>query len=150
MAANTTLAPGTSPGTLKVSGAIAMSANSTFSAELAGNVAGTGYSQLELTGGGSIDVTNATLSVTLGYAPTSSDILTIIFGGPVTGEFVNAPNGFSFPLGTFMGTPYRATILYTGTAVILTNPVPEPATILGVCAAVGGAISYWRRRKTAD
>jgi len=44
------------------------------------------------------------------------------------------------------GNPANAPLHYTST--ITTTPVPEPATILGVCAAAGGLYA-WRRKRRA-
>ena len=93
---------------------------------------------------------NATLSTTLNYAPADTDIWTIINGGPVTGIFLNQPNNSEVVLGTFMGTFYKATIVYSGTNVVLTNPTPEPASTLSACAGVGiaiAAVRRWRSRR---
>ena len=64
-ASGSTLAPGTSPGILTVTGAVTMTSGANYSIQLNGNAPGTGYSQLNLTGGGSINLNNATLAVLL-------------------------------------------------------------------------------------
>jgi hypothetical protein len=145
LVSGSTLAPGGSPGVLTVTGAVAMSAGTNFSVQLNGPTAGTGYSQLNLTGGGSVNLNNATLAPTLGYVPSPADTFTIITGGPVAGIFNGLPNNSQIDLGSFNGQPYKATIIYTSNSVFLTSPVPEPATILGVCAAVGCGVGAWRR-----
>ena len=135
LASSSTLAPGMSPGILTITGAVTMSNGSTFSVQLDSATVGTGYSQLNLTGGGSIALNNATLATTINYVPAASDIWTIINGGPVSGIFLNQPNNSEVILGTFMGIPYKATIVYSGTSVALINPTPEPALALGAAFA---------------
>jgi hypothetical protein len=108
---------------------------------------GTGYSQLNLTGGGSINLNSATLGISLNYAPPVTDSFLIINGGPVTGTFLGLPNNANVILGTFLGNQYKATIVYAANSVSLVSPTPEPATILGACAAAAGAVSVWRRRR---
>ena len=103
--------------------------------QLSGASVGTGYSQLNLTGGGSIALNNATLATTINYVPAASDFWTIISGGPVSGIFFNQPNNSEVILGTFMGISYKAIIQYSATSVTLVNPTPEPALTLGAAFA---------------
>jgi hypothetical protein len=145
-----TLAPGTSPGILTVSGAVAMSTGTNFSVQLNGPTAGAGYSQLNLNGGGSVNLNNATLVTSIGYAPPVTDVFTIISGGPVTGIFNGLPNDSLVILGNFNGNQYKATIVYTANSVMLVSPVPEPATVLSACAAVGCGVGIWRRRRVTS
>jgi hypothetical protein len=146
LASGSTLAPGASPGILTITGPVTMTGGSTFSMQMNGNTAGTGYSQLNLTGGGSIALNNATFSVSLGFAPADTDFFTVITGGAVSGIFNGLPNGTTIILGTFGGGTYKADIQYTSNAVTLINVVPEPACMLLICAGVGGALSAIRRR----
>jgi hypothetical protein len=148
-ASGSTLAPGTSPGILTVTGAVTMTSGATFGIELNGNSAGTGHTQLNLAGGGSINLNNATLSSSLGYAPALSDVFTIISGGPVAGTFNGLPNNSTFVIGTFQGTQFHANIVYTASSVLLTQPIPEPGHLLLMSAGVGAAISVVRRRVKA-
>src|SRR5205823_4901142 len=144
LASGTTLAPGTSPGILTVTGAVTMTSGATFSMQMNGNTAGTGYSQLNLTGGGSIALNNATFSVSLGYGPADTDFFTVITGGPVSGIFNGLPNGSTVNLGMFNGGTFKADIMYTSNTVMLVNVVPEPASILLICAGAGGALGAIR------
>ena len=112
-----------------------------------GNTAGTGYSQLNLTGGGSIALNDATFSISLGYAPADTDFFTVITGGPISGIFNGLPNGTTIILGTFGGGTYKADIMYTSNLVFLTNVVPEPGCLLLICAGLGGAIGAVRNRR---
>jgi hypothetical protein len=125
---------------------VTLFAGSTFAAELNGPTPGSSASnhdQLNLTGGGSIDLGSATLLTSLGYAPGAGDNLAIIAGGPVTGTFAGLPNSTQFTVGTFGGTPYVATITYNPSSVVLSGfqPVPEPAHLLLLAACALGA---WR------
>jgi hypothetical protein len=145
-ASGSTLAPGTSPGILTVTGAVTMTSGANYSIELNGNTAGTGHTQLNLTGGGSINLNNATLTSSLGYAPAPADVFTIISGGPVAGTFNGLPNNSTFVIGSFQGNQFRATIVYTATSVLLTQPVPEPIHVLLVGAGGAVVIGSVRRR----
>jgi autotransporter-associated beta strand protein len=147
-----TLAPGASPGILTVAGAVTFSSGSAFAVALNGPTPGNGannYGQLNLTGGGSANLGGATLLTNLGYAPSAADSLSIITGGPITGTFINAPNNTPFPIGSFGGTTYTATITYGATAMVVSNfqPVPEPAHLLALAAAGLGVACFVRRRR---
>ena len=148
VASGGTLAPGASPGILTVIGPVTLTAGANFVVDLSGAIAGSGYSQVALNSGGSANLNNATLTTTLNYAPSIGDTFTIITGGTVTGTFAGLPQGATVNLGTFMGTPYTATIAYNATSVVLT--VPEPTCILAACSAVGAIVAGIRaRRRTA-
>ncbi len=140
-----TLHPGNSPGILTIMSAVTLASGANFAVDLNGATIGTTYSQLNLTGGGSINLGNATLVTSLGYAPAPGDSFTIITGGTVSGIFNGLTSGSMVPLGTFQGTPYSGYITYNSTSVVLT-PVPEPMGILAACAAATGIIGLWRRR----
>jgi hypothetical protein len=137
------LSPGASPGTLTITGAVTMSTSASYSVELNGAAAGVSYDQLNLGGGGSINLNNSTLVTSLGYAPAPADSFTIITGGPVTGTFSGLPDGSTVLLGNFGGTDYTRTIQYGPTSVVL-SPVPEPGHILLLASAAAFA---WRRRR---
>jgi len=147
------LHPGGSPGIL-ASGSLAMSAGFNFDVSLDGPVAGTGYSELDVTG--AVDLGGATLGATLGYAPAASpqDLLYIIRNDgddPVTGQFAGLPQMSEFNL-LYNGTPYQALISYQGDydAKTLTGgndvvlALPEPATL--ALLALGGILAMRRRR----
>jgi fibronectin-binding autotransporter adhesin len=148
---NGTLAPGDSPGILNVTAPVTLNSGSVFAVELNGPTPGNGpnnHDQLNLTGGGSVNLGGATLTVTLsnGYVPanmTSGDTLTIITGGPVSGTFAN---GNSIVINGF----YPATIQYGSNSVVLQfQPVPEPAHALLFAAGAAGLWRLRRRRRAA-
>jgi hypothetical protein len=103
--------------------------------------AGTDYDQLNLTGGGTIDLAGANLTGSIGYAASSGDSITIITGGTVLNQFAS---GSTFNFGGYTGT-----ISYPGNAVVLSGftPVPEPGSILLSCGAAAGLAGWLRRRR---
>jgi len=140
------IAPGASPGTLRITSPVTMSPSSVFQVELGGPIPDIQYDQLSLIGGGSIALNGSALQTLLAYAPSPSDALTIILGGPVSGTFAGLPNGSEFVLGRFNGVDFAGTINYTSTSVVLGNihPVPEPAAWL--LAGGAGLAWAWRRK----
>jgi autotransporter-associated beta strand protein len=148
-----TLAPGTTttPGLLNVGGTATFTGG-TFSVKLNGTTAGTLYDQLAVTGAVALGSGVTTLATSLGYQPASGDMLTILTGSSVTGTFVGLPNNATFPVGTFSGTPYTATIQYQAGSVVLTGftPVPEPAGMLAAAAAAWGLARWGRRRRNTN
>jgi len=109
-----TLSPGnpeTNPGILN-SGNLNLSAAGTrsFAVQLNGTVAGTSHDQLNVTG--TVNLTGATLSGTVGFAPTNGDTFTIINndgGDLITGTFAGLAQGATV---TLDGISF--TISYTG------------------------------------
>jgi hypothetical protein len=136
-----TLHPGTSPGILTVTGPINLASGAHFAVDINGPAAGA-FSQLVLSGAGSINLAGATLDLSLGYAPAANDSYTIITGGPVNGEFNGLPNGQPVTIGTFGGTDYTRFIMYSPSSVTL-SPVQEPAFVLLAGMAAAGC---WRAR----
>jgi fibronectin-binding autotransporter adhesin len=139
------LAPGDPVGTMQVALPITMGPGSVFEAELGGPVPAQ-YDQLNLTNGGSISFNGSALNVLLEYAPSPTDVFTIVFGGPVNGTFAGLANGTEFSVGRFNGTDYDGTITYTPTSIVLSNihAIPEPAAWL--LAGAAAAAWTWRRR----
>jgi hypothetical protein len=108
-ASGAAIAPGFSPGIIS-GGDLAMSSGTTLNIELNGSVPGTGYDQLNVTGG--VTLGNATLSVTAGFTPGLGNRFTIIDNDgadPVTGTFNGLAEGAIFILGA---ATYQVT--YTG------------------------------------
>jgi hypothetical protein len=127
---------------------------------VAGNVAGTTYDQVAVTGTGAITLTGSTLTLTGTYTPLPADVLTIIRNGPntpVTGQFAN-PAVPGDPLGRRDFGGYYGNISYVGSGgtisggndVVVYNlvPVPEPGAVLAAATAAGLAAAGLRRRLT--
>jgi fibronectin-binding autotransporter adhesin len=126
----------------------------------------TSYGRLTVLGTGAIDVTGSTLNVGLnaGFTPSSSDLFGIIdnqTGNAITGTFasgatVNAVLIDNTLVGSFqvsyVGNISGSTITITGgNDVVLYNfqPVPEPASVLAVCAGAIGLFGAIRRRRSS-
>jgi riboflavin synthase alpha subunit len=107
------------PGALNFSSTATFNSKSTFAVELNGTGLGQ-YTQLvdsDLFDQNPVDLGDATLSPSLGYAPAQGDSFTIISApNGVTGQFAGISNGDSISID---GIPFR--VLYTPTSVTLTS-----------------------------
>ena len=125
-----TLAPGASPGTLN-SGAVSFSSGSTFSVEITGATVGSQYDQLNVTG--TVELNNATLSLSGAYVPASGDSFVIINNDgsdAITSTFNGLPEG---SIVTINGVNRKLTYIGgTGNDVVLLSS-PE----IGVQQPVG-------------
>jgi autotransporter-associated beta strand protein len=132
-----TLSPGdssTATGILTDNGNLVLDSNSTFDATLDGTTAGTGYDQVVVGGSGStINLNNATLSVTLGSAfPTNGGqkytILSNTTGSPITGIFSGLAEGGTLTVGSS-----QFSITYKGGSdgqdVVLTDLLTTTTTV---------------------
>ncbi len=128
------IAPGTSPGLLST-GNLAFTTGATFSAEVNGTTPGTDYDQAAVTG--TVDVTGATLTVTLGFTPVAGTSFILIDNDlldAVTGTFNGLAEGATFTVG---GVTF--TISYIGgdgNDVVITT-APPTVSINNVTAAEG-------------
>ena len=90
-----TVSPGNpAPGLLTDSGDLNLDSGSTFTAALNGDTAGSGYSQLVVSG--QVNLSSATLDATAGFTPTGNESFTIIDNtgtNAVSGTFAGLPRG---------------------------------------------------------
>jgi hypothetical protein len=96
-----------------------------MSMQLNGPAAGTGYDQVVVnstaTSGATVDLGTgtATLSLSLGFAPTAHSVFWLInntssLANSTTGAFAGLPEGATVPLGSFGGVAFTGTISYRG------------------------------------
>jgi autotransporter-associated beta strand protein len=103
------LAPGASPGAFVMNNGLSIAAGGTLYAEINGTVAGTDYDQLIVSG--TVDITDAVLSVSVGFASRPWNSYTIIANDgsdAVVGRFANLAEGAVFAAGSrFMQISYQ-------------------------------------------
>jgi fibronectin-binding autotransporter adhesin len=148
------LAPGNSAGILTNLGNVNLQLGSTFQMEINGATAGTGYDQLNVTGGSSIVTLAGLLSVTTGSTPTNGSLFFLIDNdGPsaISGVFSNAPiNGNTYTFGSqqyavsYFGD--YGTTSFTGGNDVVLMAVPEPGAAL--IGGLGVLFLLRRRRGT--
>jgi autotransporter-associated beta strand protein len=149
---------GTAPGTLTHHGATTLASGSTFQGVVNSATAGSGYSQLVVQSGGSLDLGSSTLNLTLNYTPGNTDMVFIVnnqTSGLVSNQFSGLGQNaiYTFPNGTTAHISYQGDVFgntFTGgNDVVLSNfvPVPEPAGLSFVAAGVVGLVTWRRRRK---
>ena len=114
-----TVSPGTPAATgVLTAQAVTFNGAGTLAIRLNGSAAGTSYDQLNVTG--NIDISSATLAVSLGFLSNVSDKFTIVHAtGTITGTFAGLSEGTRFSAG---GNEF--TISYAGGAgsdIVLTN-----------------------------
>jgi hypothetical protein len=136
------LSVGNGVGRTTVNGGYQLGAPGVVEVALNGLGAGTGYDQLAVTGDVSL---GGSLSVLSGFDATAGDQFLILDNqgtAPIAGNFLGLPEGATFTAGS---EQYRISYLGgSGNDVVLTNVVPEPATLgLGM---LGGIYFLSRRR----
>jgi autotransporter-associated beta strand protein len=95
------VSPGASPGVLFAAGGVTLGASSVFRVEIDGTQKFSDYDQLVLAG--PLSIADATLIVSVGFAPapgTSFTILDKLSAGPVTGTFAGLPEGGTVQAGS--------------------------------------------------
>ncbi|WP_176141145.1 tandem-95 repeat protein, partial [Sphingobacterium nematocida] len=123
------LSPGNSPGILTVNGNLQMKSGSTLAIEINGVTPGTGYDQVVVNGG--VDISDASLAVTHGYAALNGQQYTIITNDAsdaVTGTFSGLAEGSTLTAGgngTVLTSSYTGG---TGNDFTLTAPVNTAPT----------------------
>lgn len=147
VASGGTVGGDTLPGSL-ATGSVNFQSGSTLSLDLNGNVAGTQYDQMAVTG--TVSLAGA-LTATLGYTPVNGDLLFILTNDgtdAVTGTFNGLANDAIFNIG---GQDFRISYIansagqtMTGGNDVALQAVPEPAA-----AVLGGLglIALLRRRR---
>jgi autotransporter-associated beta strand protein len=128
------------PGILNAQGNVAFESLSTFQVELDGATAGTGFSQLNVTG--AVNLGGSILSSSLGFTPTNGETFTIIQStAPIVGTFNGLAEGASLTIGA---VPFQisyaggggddvvltqsASLLATTTTVVSSENLPTRAT----------------------
>ena len=87
------LAPGQSPGVLTINGNLNLT-NGTYTPELNGTVAGSGYDQTVVTG--TTTLSNTTLTPSIGFTPAVGNSFTILRADTITGTFAGLTDGATF------------------------------------------------------
>jgi autotransporter-associated beta strand protein len=137
-----TLAPGSSPGTLTVTGNVTFSSSATFDVELLGPLAGH-YDKLLMVGS-SLDLGGATLSVSAPNLLPLNTVFPIIQGwSSINSTFASLPEGATFSAGSNQFQINYGTLSGYGDAVTL-MVVPEPGTYGLLTAAL---VAIWLRRR---
>lgn len=157
------LSPGNSPGRLTVNGNVTFSSTSSFNIEINGGAtAGVDYDQLRVGAGKSLTLNGATLNITLGFMPNSSEKIFLtddLFSGRINGTFAGLSEGSLITIGD-----YTANISYLGDFPSLstfggndfvlynfiTTAVPEPGTYALLLLTGFFALQWYLRLKTTE
>jgi hypothetical protein len=126
-----TLKPGDSPGVLHVQGNLTMAPGAVFEAELDGPIPGSGYDQLQVSGG--VNLNGATLNLQPNFAVSVGAAFLILVNngtGAITGTFAGLPEGAVFQAGgQYFSISYRAG---SGTKNVVVTRVNPPGTLTGI------------------
>lgn len=155
------LAPGNSPGVLKVNNSVTINNGGAVALELNGATVGTNYDQLALTNTSSIfSLTNTNnLQLTLGYVPTVGAQFTIVdvAGSNAVAGIFEQLNGVTTDLSqgaifTLSGVQFQISYTAEGTTFagagnnVMLEVVPEPGTV-ALLGLAGTALVIFRRRR---
>ncbi len=149
------VAPGSSPGSLTVTGNLTLVSTSTLLIELAGATQGTGYDYLSV-GGSAALAGQLSVSFLGGYQwilPTTSTFTILNATGGLTGAFANIANGARLATAdggaTFL-VNYGSGSAFAANSVVLSEfivAVPEPSTYAMLVAGSAIILLSLRRRK---
>jgi len=126
------VAPGTSPGTLNITGDVPQGRQSTVNVELNGTAVGAEYDQLNVSGAVTL---NGNLDITAGFAPSAGTRFTVLTFGSRTGSFANI-NGLDLGGGITLQPQWNANSL----ELVATGTGPTPNDIV-FWSDSGGGIS---------
>jgi autotransporter-associated beta strand protein len=133
------IAPGASPGRLRVLGEVRFDAATTLLLELNGATAGTGHDQLA--GGGQVSLGGCTLQLVPGFTPLGSEVFTLVANDsawPTSGAFAGLPEGAEMPLG---GQRFRLSYAAGSGNDVVLQPIPRPD--LSIARAATGVWLSW-------
>lgn len=149
------VAPGSSPGSLTITGNLTLVATSTLLIELGGATQGTGYDYLSV-GGTAALAGQLSVSFLNGYQwnlPTTSTFTILNAAGGLSGAFANIANGnrlatpdggATFRVNYGSGSPFAANSVVLSDFVVA---VPEPSTYAMLAAGSAIILLSLRRRK---
>ena len=133
------LSPGDSPGILTVK-SLTMASGSTLTEELGGATVGTQYDQTVVQSGGTLNLGNATLSISLvnGFAPTYGEQFIIISnqtGSSIIGTFSQGntyiSNGYAFSISYTGGAGHDVVLTVTAVPIAVTGVIPNSGPVGG-------------------
>ncbi len=133
------LSPGNSAGILTVTGDLTLSSSTTALFELNGTTAGVDYDVISV--GQALDLNDAILDVSLGFAPLLSDTFLIASFDSLTGTFAGLGDG-----DTFTVDGYEFQISYLADSISLTV-IPEPRTVALGFGLIVGLVAVLRQRR---
>jgi hypothetical protein len=149
VATNSTVSPGHSPGQLRVSQGVTLLPGSIYKVELNGLQAGSTYDQISMNG--ALNLTNATLRVTLGFNSAPGDVFSIInnnAAGPINGTFAGLPqnahvtvNGARYRISYSGGSGNDVTLTHINTGPLLTGLAASPLKAEGSPVSLTGGIN---------
>jgi len=126
-----TLKPGDSPGVLHVQGNLTMAPGAVFEAELDGPLPGSGYDQLQVSGG--VSLNGATLNLQPNFSASVGAAFLILVNngtGAIAGTFAGLPEGAVFQAGgQYFSISYQAG---SGNKNVVVTRVNPPGTLTGI------------------